>query len=260
MIKIFTMVKDECDIIEDWIIYHSKIFGLENIFVIDNLSTDGTYEIVQKYMAKGLKAVQYPEYRFKGLYMTELMSEYHQNEILMPIDIDEFICLFKNNVIITEKDSILNYIKNLPEHKLYKMHYILANVQDENGYEGVNALTGAYLDINKNLLKSFISAKFKQRIDHGNHMPFNDYILTDLALVHYHFRNIEQFKKKVLNNVIGLGHKADDLNYLQNLPVDCFGGHHIKNMIEMLMGTFKLNVHLPCEKDIDIKPIKMLLC
>ena len=49
MVKIFTMVKDEVDIVNDWIIYHASMFGYDNIYVIDNYSTDGTYELLQKY-------------------------------------------------------------------------------------------------------------------------------------------------------------------------------------------------------------------
>ena len=33
MIKLFTMVRDEVDIIEDWILYHGTLFGFENLFL-----------------------------------------------------------------------------------------------------------------------------------------------------------------------------------------------------------------------------------
>ena len=48
MVKIFTMAKDELDIVIDWVIYHGFIFGFSNIYVIDNYSTDGTYEALLK--------------------------------------------------------------------------------------------------------------------------------------------------------------------------------------------------------------------
>ena len=48
-VKIFTMVKDEEDIIEYWINYHGSIFGYRNLYIIDNMSTDGTYEKIMKY-------------------------------------------------------------------------------------------------------------------------------------------------------------------------------------------------------------------
>lgn len=197
MIKIFTMVKDECDIIEHWILYHSKIFGIENIHVIDNMSTDGTYEIIEKFKDKGLNVTRLPDYKLKGTYITNIMRNFKQDEFLIPIDIDEFICLYKNNEIIVDKDTVINYIHSLPEHKLYKMHYILAKVQDENGFEGANAFYGTFQSgYEHRFLKSFVSAKYKQNIDHGNHMISDNFFLTELCLIHYHFRNLDQYKKR----------------------------------------------------------------
>ena len=46
MVKVFTMVKGEDDIVKDWVLYHGNLFGYKNLYVIDNLSRDGTYEIL----------------------------------------------------------------------------------------------------------------------------------------------------------------------------------------------------------------------
>ena len=47
-IKLFTMVKNEDDIVEHWIQYHGELFGYNNLYVVDNESNDGTYEKIQK--------------------------------------------------------------------------------------------------------------------------------------------------------------------------------------------------------------------
>jgi len=52
LVKVFTMVKDEVDIIDDWVIYHGSMFGFPNIFVIDNFSSDGTYEKLLELMGR----------------------------------------------------------------------------------------------------------------------------------------------------------------------------------------------------------------
>ena len=44
MVKIFTMVKGEVDIVKDWVLYHGSLFGYNNLYIIDNYSQDGTYE------------------------------------------------------------------------------------------------------------------------------------------------------------------------------------------------------------------------
>ena len=36
-VKIFTMQKDEDDILNEWIIYHAHLVGLDNLYIIDNM-------------------------------------------------------------------------------------------------------------------------------------------------------------------------------------------------------------------------------
>ena len=88
MIKIFTMVKDEVDIVYDWLVYHSTIFGNDNIYVIDNYSTDGTYEILEKNIPSA-NLFREKDYTKKGLLMTKLINTYAQNMIAYyPLDGD----------------------------------------------------------------------------------------------------------------------------------------------------------------------------
>ena len=95
MVKIFTMVKDEVDIVKDWIVYHGSLFGWNNIYILDNYSTDGTYEIIQEFAHLGINIFREDDYRFKGYYMSALIKEFCQNErFAFPIDIDEFIVYY----------------------------------------------------------------------------------------------------------------------------------------------------------------------
>lgn len=68
------MVKDEDDIVEDWIKYHGTIFGYENLFIIDNCSVDNTYKICEKYVCKGIKLYIENNYKKKGDYITEIKN------------------------------------------------------------------------------------------------------------------------------------------------------------------------------------------
>ncbi len=47
-IIIATMVKDEDDIVKEWVEYHGKIFGFTNLYIVDNYSSDKTFTILQK--------------------------------------------------------------------------------------------------------------------------------------------------------------------------------------------------------------------
>jgi hypothetical protein len=60
-------------------------------------------------------------------------------------------------------------------------------------------------------------------------------------------------KKKILNNILGLGYK-NDLDYLKNLLINnpkIAGFHHVINQIDVLEGNFKLHSKNNMNKDID---------
>ena len=72
-IIMITKVKNESDIIESFLRYHSYIY--DNILVIDNGSIDGTYEIVNALIKEGLSIElvseahsDFEEFRFANLY------------------------------------------------------------------------------------------------------------------------------------------------------------------------------------------------
>jgi hypothetical protein len=250
MVKIFTMVKDEVDIIRDWIIYHGCMFGWDNIYIIDNYSSDGTYEAINEFSSL-INIFREEHYSNKGIYMKRLIDQYCINDIAFPIDIDEFIVYYDNNNLCVDKDTIINYFNSLPEHSVYKANYITSVITENGGYPRatVDAKYGYYCDMGQ-LAKSFINTKhFSGTIDHGNHINCSDYFLTKIHLVHYHFRNIEQLKKKILNNIIGLGYE-NNIEYLQNLlhnNPNCNGNHHVRSQIKVLEGSYNLDIWLYSE-------------
>jgi hypothetical protein len=94
------MQKDEEDILEEWIIYHSHLFGIENLYIIDNNSRSDSWEILHKYESKGLHVSSKPDYALKGDYLCALMKETQdQCDLAIPLDIDEFVaCVNLNNM------------------------------------------------------------------------------------------------------------------------------------------------------------------
>jgi len=229
-IIIATMCKNEDDIVREWIEYHGSIFGFENLYIIDNESTDDTFKICQEYLSRGIHLEQKPDYLLKGEYMT-----YYKNiipcDIFIPIDIDEFIVYYKNTI---SYENIVSYLNSLKTNVLFKMNYI--NPIKTNNEESLKKFThGIYIDY-KDLAKTFFKNTgnyLSYNIDHGNHMPTMNYILSDLCLVHFHKRSDLQHKKKVINNVLGLGYKLD-INELKKLPSTVAGWHHVKMCINML--------------------------
>lgn len=251
MIKLFTMVKDECDIIRDWILYHGYIFGFENLFIIDNISSDGTFEIINEYAEKGVKIYRESDYKDKGNFMKRLIDgNCANNDIAFPIDIDEFIVYHErgSKEVNCDKALINDYINGLGDvGRIYKANYILNMITHEGGYQRAFCENkyGIYNDYGNHAKSFFRVDLYNGDIDHGNHIcDKNGYFMSNICLVHFHCRNLEQMKKKVINNVIGLGYPNDlhSLRELINNNPNCQGNHHVRHQISILEGNYKIDV------------------
>ena len=261
MVKVFTMVKGEADITEDWVLYHGDLFGFRNIYVIDNYSKDGTYEILIQLKEKyGINVCRLPDYKKKGEYMTLLLRSFGKGELVFPIDIDEFIVYYDKprNNIICDNSVILNHIHSLPKLPFYKMNYINAKMLVPTGYSRatVESELGGYSEYGSFAKTFFHSALFKGTIDHGNHYNQANFFLSNLCLVHFHQRNLEQVKKKTYNNIFGLGYKPFDLPYLENIWRPYLPGHHhVDRQIKILKKKFVFDVDARDISDIFLKPL-----
>lgn len=266
-VKLFTIVKDEIDIVNEWVHYHGALFGYQNLHIIDNISSDGTFECLLDLQKKyGCVVVQLSDYRLKGHYMSALIRQYCQDApIAYPLDIDEFIVHYDKatHTISSDKDQIMAYLSDviLPkitrqEARCFKTNYIISKIiGSKDGYQNAVAQSshGCYADYKKEA-KTFFSARYiidhNVTIDHGNHFTREDYFLTDLVLVHYHARSLEQMTKKVYNNVLGFGYPVNDAALLAAHLRD-WNGHHVKTRIDMLTGQYQL----PVEQEDTLKPV-----
>ena len=261
MVKIFTMVKGEVDIVEDWVLYHGDLFGFKNLYIIDNISKDGTYEELLKLRNKfGINIWRSANYKKKGDYMTLLLRSFGKGELVFPIDIDEFIVYFDkpNNTINCDKRVIINYILSLPKLPFYKTNYINSKLINPSGYSRatVECKLGSYSDYGSQAKTFFHSGLFKGTIDHGNHFNQDKYFLSNLCLVHFHKRNFEQIMKKTYNNIVGLGYNPYNLAYLENIcRLGLEGGHHVDRQIKILKKTFVLDVEKEEKMDILLNPL-----
>ena len=266
-IVIATMVKDEDDIIRHWIQYYGKIFGYNNLHIIDNYSSDNTYTICQEYLQKGIHLQRKHDYKKKGTFMTQLKDNI-KCDIFIPIDIDEFIVFYDKTDNVINCDNIVTELNTLinkyPNNILFKTEYINPmRTNDSNSI--LDKFTHGTIGSMNNMAKTFIRNKKNNiKIDHGNHLHQTNvkYIMTNLYLVHYHRRSDVQHKKKVKNNVLGLGYK-DNLNVLKRLSKRNVAGiHHIKSYIKMLENPNASNepsIKPLQSNSIDLSPIKHFL-
>ncbi len=246
-IIVATMVKDEDDIIKEWLDYYGKIFGFNNIIIVDNYSTDNTYKICLEYIPKGIRLIRRKSYLNKGKIMTNIKNSFKCN-FFIPVDIDEFIVNYNkktNKINFNVINQLTNIDKKYTNNLVFKMNYINPIKTNDNK---INILKNfKYGHINNNygkFAKSFIKNDISNNIiiDHGNHLSNYDYIVSQLYLVHYHKRSCHQFKKKVINNIKGLNYKLDICFLKKKIEVNssCIGNHHIKNYLNL--NNMKCNI------------------
>lgn len=240
-IVIFTMVKNEDDIVREWIEYHGKIFGYNNLFIIDNYSTDNTYEICKEYVSKGIFLKQEDDYQKKGE-KTTFYSKNTSCDIFIPLDIDEFIIYYNKDDKMVSKNNIVSYLESLlhSNNGVYKMNYIwpLKTNNDHSLKKFTHSIVSRHFKDNSEIYgKTFIINKNVSNyfeFDHGNHVPVSNYLCSDLHLIHYHVRSHNQVLKKTHANVTGLGYPLD-IELLKKLSNNSACGiHHIDRMINIM--------------------------
>lgn len=83
--------------LEDWLRYHGRLFGMENLFVLDGSDDPRVLAIYEKYKPFGLN-VKYSSTGLNGLAqeLTDYMHAYKgQDDFLIKVDTDEFLAWSK---------------------------------------------------------------------------------------------------------------------------------------------------------------------
>ena len=203
------MFKNEADIIESFIRYHSYIF--DGIVLLDNGSTDNSVQIVKKLQDEGLP-----------IYLrTDTTIEYHQSEkttellyytqnkfnpdLIFPLDLDEFViapgCESNPREIINSLDlsDILYYIQSYNYHPLDSDNYNEVFVPKRMKHAKVIPDPMYKVVITREL-----ATKCSPVIAMGNHNILVENpsirweVLHSLKLAHFQHRSLEHVKSKFL--------------------------------------------------------------
>ena len=122
-IKVFSVTKNEYDLIEDFILYHGYLVGYENIVLIDNESTDtSVLDIYEKYKKKGITVYTEGNYtgENQGILFTKYMNQYKNDcDFMIGLDTDEF--LFNADAMNkgedpTQREKLFEMFENIPSN------------------------------------------------------------------------------------------------------------------------------------------------
>lgn len=209
-LKCFTMVKDEIDIIEDWLRHTIDLFGPGNVYVLDNESTDGTESVLRQYGAaiwsKSVKAGA--DGPTKGRLMTDLMLEHRGDcDLLVPLDGDEFIGLQDS----WDRDCVLAEFAKLDISRYGRFKFALTYQVIPSVEESpcpirslVDFTVTSYEffgETYKDFAKTFYAANSFVSTDNGNHFGTSSQpavYYSPLWIFHYHARSLNQYRQKIL--------------------------------------------------------------
>ena len=228
MIKVFTLVKDEENIINDWLLYHTHLFGCNNIYVIDHQSTDSTVNILKEWHQKGVNTLQTSApFSRKSSIISSLINKHCNDDFAIPLDVDEFITLKYEDGITACKDSIIAYFNNLEKdaHR-YKFNQldVIPSTDDIDSLIELHEFKTKWYDEWSLLAKTFYHSDYFINTDQGNHKGCvkglgKDYV-TDLTLIHYDVMSYEHFVSKMTRGAHAYGH------HLSRTPVTGNGIHY----------------------------------
>lgn len=205
-----TTIKNEADIIESFVRYHSNIMDL--MIILDNGSTDDTLDILNKLKQEGLPIVvindedRYFEPFIKYNYLLDVALNEYSADIICPLDCDEFIvCDDANPRKLIENISHDSYLK------LKWRTYVPTSYDDENIKfipSRITHVRDEKLETNyKVIITKELVDRFDVKLSIGNHDIDVEEELKDkikciddvgLNIAHFPLRSINQTKSKVL--------------------------------------------------------------
>lgn len=205
-----SMVKNEIDIIEIFIRYHTSLF--DGMVILDNGSSDGTMEVILKLIQEGLPV--YLMYNDNPAYnQAEITTKIFYDTIakfnpdfILPLDVDEFLTSYSNK-------NVKEYISNkLSKNTFNYLEWVIYVPTKNDNFSEINVLKRLtfrritqYNCDKKIIIPTLIAKKYKLKIKQGNHdiegikgIKFIKNKVPALSLAHYPIRSINQTKSKYL--------------------------------------------------------------
>ena len=222
--------KNEDDILEYWLQYHSIIFGIESLLILDNYSDNKeVINILKKWELNGLKVLweQGPYINKGDLIINKTKELFPSADLYIPLDIDEFIVSYGNqngDKIITPFIDLNHLQKELNDATLLSPNcYGLCNY-----YASVPITLDDSVDTLRYFSKSSMRSKLCKKmfkhiqnvkyLHHGSHMLSYDpdYInnnkmarcknIRSLGLLHYHNRGALRTITRAITDAVGFGY------------------------------------------------------
>ena len=209
------LVKNEGDILEQNLIFHKKM-GVDGFIVTDNVSTDNTLDIIEKYRKKGWilevikeKSQDYSQVDWVHRMAIIAKSKYNADWIINA-DADEFW--------YPESQNIKKYL-NIQNNKIFVPIYNMLSKNNDwilNTQKVVNNFPektkkqlkkegrlSEFSQFSVSIPKVMVRASDYKMIHMGNHdadMMYNTekYVTDKIQIYHYNIRGLDHFRNKMI--------------------------------------------------------------
>ncbi len=206
-VKCIMMQKDEDLVLEPWLIHHGYLFGFENLTIFDNGSNlPAVHEVLNRFEAAGVTIVRrYTEeqdWLAKGDYFTSCIKTWDHTadyDFAIPLDCDEFLALFTETGLTTNRSAIHDYLDTLAGcEDVLSVETTNYNVPGHPGWFWPSRG-----------LKNFFAARTIGMLDHGFHVAtsLKSDATSATRLTHLHYQHkpypvvIEHAKRKLRPHV-----------------------------------------------------------
>ncbi len=199
------MQKDEAVLLEPWLAYHGHLFGLENLYVIDNGSTLAEVRaVLRRFAARGVQVdYSHPtrqDYLDKGDIVgarIRALDGEGRYDFFLPMDCDEFVIKQTATGFTCDRAAIHAYLETLRgEQQTLRMRFQLDNHP---------LLEDCY--VHSGSSKTFFAAGAFGWTDHGHHCDGSRLAegskYTALLHVHFHHMPFERLVRAARQRWIG---------------------------------------------------------
>lgn len=110
LVKIFAFHKDERFLLSDWLFYHTRLVGCENVIVVDHASSDPhVLAVLDAYAERGVSVVPFAgKFGDKAEALSRAMrAAANTARLLVPMDTDEFLVRERGSAIDVDRDAVL---------------------------------------------------------------------------------------------------------------------------------------------------------
>lgn len=237
-----TVVRNECDIIEEFVRYNLNFF--DEMHIVNHLSTDSTLNILLKLKNEGLpiKLYEYDSYRKdQHLIFTrvqDIIRKENNTDFIMFIDSDEFISAKSK----AEVEETLNK-EEAVYYKIDMVEYFYKNrdLQNQNLYHQKLCYRNKYAPFVKVMInvkalgdKTIHVAQGAHSIKIEDPSYFKSIHIDKFHLAHFAVRSREQMISKYVIGALAYMHV--ERNYLEGYKY----GHHISSIYKSIINEEKI--------------------